>query len=342
MKNLYLFLSCFLITAAVLAQPSLQYPENAPIIGDIIEIQFVSPNGLSHLPVGPDVSWDYSQLTNMDAGTIVAIDPATAPSGNLFPTANIALMMDDSTFSFCLIESTEFNYLGAKLSFSGIPLVMVYSDPRKFLEYPFSYSDIFADSYKGVSSVLITEITADGESVVLADAYGTLILPTGTYHNVLRLSTIDVEIDSIFMNGTFINATLTNRAQFHWYAENSTAPLFSMEIVEAAGITDTVCFYSSSGAGIIEADSGPLSKLNIFPNPASDELVVEFTSNGKNEATILIVNQVGQIMISREVPQMARGLISEKIDISELPAGIYFASVLCNCGTQLTQKLVIR
>ena len=62
MKKLNLFACCIFITATLTAQPSLQYPQNAPAVGDLSEIQFVSPAGLSHLPTGPDVTWVFSDL----------------------------------------------------------------------------------------------------------------------------------------------------------------------------------------------------------------------------------------------------------------------------------------
>ncbi|MCK4569392.1 MAG: T9SS type A sorting domain-containing protein [Bacteroidales bacterium] len=344
MKNLYLFLSCLLISGVILAQPTLQYPENAPTIGDISQIQLVSPQGLSHLPIGADVSWDFSQLNNLTAGQITVIDPSDAPAGNEFPTANTALNMNDSIFTYCLIDETGFYYLGMQMLVVQNASLTKYTDSRKFMEYPFTYTDVFTDTYKGVITVEMAniEVRVSAISVATADSYGTLILPTGTYNNVLRTTTANEEIDSIFHQGSFMMVMLVSKIEYIWYSASSSTPLFNIMVSNSTGSLDTCCFYSTTGAGIIEADSGPLSKLNVFPNPASEELVVEFTSNGKYETIISIVNQIGQVMLSKEVPQVTRGLISEKIDISKLPSGIYFANVSCSSGKQLTKKLIIR
>ncbi len=344
MKKLYIIALCIFVTGSMLAQPTLTYPDNAPQIGDVSNLQFVSSNGLSHEPVGADVSWDFSQLSNLTAGQVTAIDPSTAPAGNEFPTANIALNMNDSIFTYCLVDATGLYYLGSQMLVAQNSSLKIYTDSRKFMEYPFTYNDIYTDTYKGIVTIEMAnvEVRISAISVVTADSYGTLILPTGTFTDVLRTTTADEEIDSIFEDGAFISEVLVSRIQYLWYAASSSSPLFSMEVSNSTGSLDTCCFYSTTGAGIIEADSEPLSKLNVFPNPASEDLVIEFTSNGENETIISIVNQIGQVMLSKEVPQVTRGLISEKIDISKLPSGIYFANVSCSSGKQLTKKLIIR
>lgn len=342
MKNLFLLVICFSISAVLMAQPSILYPENAPIIGDLTQIQFVSPNGLSPEPSGANVSWDFSQLSNTNSAAIEAISPSEAPEGTLFPTANIALKMNDTTYTYGLIDNTGFYYLGAQLTYAGIPITMIYSDSRKFLQYPFTYLDVYTDFYEGESNVLVTKIKAGGESIVVADAYGTLQLPTGTYNDVLRIATLDIEIDSIFVQDIFVSAATSTRTQFHWYAASSKAPLLSMEIMEAMGTTDTVVFYSTTGAGVGELSGGAISELNIFPNPADDHVVIKYSTSQNIASTISIVNQIGQIVLVREIPESKQGSFSENFNISTLPSGIYFANVKCSCGKQLTDKFVIR
>lgn len=343
MKNLFFLVICLSISAVLFAQPSLQYPENAPAIGDVTQIQFVSPTGLSTDPVGENVTWDFSQLTNLHGATIEAIDPADAPYGSLYPQANIALKMNDSTYSYCLIDETGFFYLGAQMMQSGNPIIMVYSDSRRYLRYPFDYLDTENDPYKGVSNAPPMEIRVLGDSEIGADSYGTVILPYGTYHDVIRLTTLDVEIDSIFVMTQFIDVVEVTRMQFHWYWQYSTSPLFSIEILSAgSGPADTVAYYATTGAFINDQIHGSISQLNIFPNPADDHVVINFNTSKNNSATISIVNQIGQLIISKDLPASSQGNFSENIDISTLPSGIYFANVKCSCGKQLTDKFVIR
>jgi len=125
MKKLYIIALCIFVTGSILAQPTLTYLENAPQIGDVSNIQSVSANGLSHEPVGPDVSWDFSQLNNLTTGQITGIDSSTAPAGNEFPTANIAFNMNDTIFTYCLVNETGLYYLGSQMLSVQNPLYVI-------------------------------------------------------------------------------------------------------------------------------------------------------------------------------------------------------------------------
>ncbi len=343
MKKFFLFACCLFVSAAMLAQPSLQYPQNAPEIGDIMEIQFVNPDGLSHLPVGPDVNWDFSQLSNTGGPWLItAISPASAPMGNEFPLSNVVLNMGDSIFTFVMVDETAAFNIGSHMSSSMFEATMIYSDTRKYMQYPFTYNDAFADTYKGVSSSLFAEVRVSANSSVLGDSYGTLVLPNGTYTNVLRTTTIDNEIDSIFTAGFLVSVSSSVRTQYSWYASNSFGPLLSMEILAGLNGIDTVCYYATSGTGIGNDQAKSVSQLSVFPNPANDHIIIAFNTAKDIKANIMIVNQIGQVMINKTIPDKTEGMIKERIDISKLPSGIYFANISCGCGKQLTEKFVIR
>lgn len=333
---------CALFAIPISAQPILDYPQNAPETGTVSVLQFVETAGLTHEPDGPGVSWDFSQLVNIMTAQVTAIDPSLAPAGNQFPDANLALNMNDTVYTYTLVNENGFYYLGTQLAAGMYPYVMAYSDSRQFLAFPFTYNDIFFDTYKGVSIVLVAEVRMSATSNVLADAYGTLTLPTGTYTDVLRIRILDEEIDSIFVKGILTSVETTFRTQYLWYAPHSKTPLLSYEIVEVAGTTDTVCFYSPTGSGASENAQAGLSGLNVYPNPASDFLMVESGTAGPAKVYISLVNQLGQSMFSGERDQLRAGPISERIDIGSFPAGIYFVRISNAAGEALTQKFLVR
>jgi hypothetical protein len=103
-----------------------------------------------------------------------------------------------------------------------------------------------------------------------------------------------------------------------------------------------VAYYATTGAGIKDPSQGPISQLSIFPNPASGSIVIAFEISQNVSASISIVNQIGQEMINSEVLTENQTMVNQHIDISTLPSGIYFASVRCSCGKQLTEKFVVR
>ena len=343
MKKLYLILSSFVLSVTVMAQPTLQYPQNAPSIGDVMVIQFVDTEGLTAGANGPGVTWDYSELTNiLSPGQIIVISPAAAPAGGDFPEASIVFNMNDTIYTYADADQGGLYYQGVQVTSGQIPVKFVYSDYRTYLEFPLAFNDVFTDTYKGVSSVLMTEVRLSATATTTADAYGTLILPSGTFNNVLRVKTEDTEIDSIFLKGMFISVTITNRTQYHWFATDSKGPLFSMEVSDCSGTSDTTCYYTMQGSGTNEMGLPFISNMSVYPNPAAEELQVEFVTDGSTTVRLSLVNQIGQEMLGRTIDAGVPGTIMETIDVRGLPAGLYFASLRCDCGKQLTRKFVIR
>lgn len=328
----------------MMAQPTMQYPDNVPSIGDIYEIQFVETGGLSTEPSGPDVSWDYSELTSLFGGQLTAIDPSQTPSGAQFPTADVAISMGDTIFTYARTNTDGYFYLGSESTSGTFPSLLVYSDSRTFLKFPFTYDDTYFDAYKGVATTSVASVHVTAATEMFADAYGTLILPYGTVNNVLRIVTVDAELDSVFVGGNYVKTFEIVRSQYSWFAADSKGPLMSIEIVNNTyyGVTDTVAYYTTSGSGIGDNSSSDISELSVFPNPAGEYVIIELETNPNTVVTISLVNQVGQFMVSKTASDNNTGSLSERLDVTAIPAGLYFINVSCDCGKQITQKLVIR
>ncbi len=93
-----------------------------------------------------------------------------------------------------------------------------------------------------------------------------------------------------------------------------------------------ITFYYSDIVGINEAIDNSL--ITIYPNPANDFIMINTQSINNNE--IQIFNAYGQnVMIVEShcnVPQ-------QRIDISQLPAGIYFIRI-SNDVNNITKKII--
>lgn len=85
----------------------------------------------------------------------------------------------------------------------------------------------------------------------------------------------------------------------------------------------------------IQDDISILSKFNVFPNPASDYINIEFQNHQKNELSIYNLN--GQMVLSQSIP----GNALTKIDLSLLPNGMYIGVIINDLTTQ-NFKLIIQ
>lgn len=116
--------------------------------------------------------------------------------------------------------------------------------------------------------------------------------------------------------------------------------LFSMLVLTAQ--TDSLKVDSGQESIIPHIKLNPVSDLHIFPNPAVDNLNLEFKIAKAKNLTIAIVNQIGQIIRIEDLEIIRPGHKKKKIDISEIPPGIYFLNIKSDPASQLTRRIVIK
>jgi hypothetical protein len=90
--------------------------------------------------------------------------------------------------------------------------------------------------------------------------------------------------------------------------------------------------------GIVEINND-IESLNIYPNPASDQITIEFDLAETKNTSMEIKNVLGQT-IKKDNSDFFVGTNNIKIDVSKLPKGLYFVQ-LVNGSTQVTQKFII-
>ena len=217
MKTSFTFLLCLLFaTVGLLAQPTLTREANFAQADDQFErvssVTLITDAG----PTGANVTWNFSNLqpaTTFLSG--VFQDAAGTPNAANFPTANLAEVFS-TTDIFYYNTSTEKVELAG---FTSGGTVISYTNPQTLMEYPFTYGDSFTDNAERVYAAYTGTIT----TVVEADGYGTLVLPSGVFPNILRVKSI-ISVTDMSAAGTFsINDEL-----YEWYSQNHRQPIFSI------------------------------------------------------------------------------------------------------------------
>ncbi|MCA1747891.1 MAG: T9SS type A sorting domain-containing protein [Bacteroidales bacterium] len=95
--------------------------------------------------------------------------------------------------------------------------------------------------------------------------------------------------------------------------------------------------FSLSGIGGVNADagSGPLymsaeeEKLSLYPNPARDQLKIEFRSDNLTSPEIQIIDLTGKVVkrFDRKMNH-EQDIFNVELDISTLQPGVYFVKVI--------------
>jgi photosystem II stability/assembly factor-like uncharacterized protein len=89
-------------------------------------------------------------------------------------------------------------------------------------------------------------------------------------------------------------------------------------------------------------DNDPITEMNIYPNPARDELHIQFDYNSMDNtasAQLEIYNVLGQLMMSIDSEELVSGINSMTIDVSKYRAGTYFLKL--NTGLNSSTKTLI-
>ncbi len=91
---------------------------------------------------------------------------------------------------------------------------------------------------------------------------------------------------------------------------------------ETGCVASTTLYVLVTGISEVNADDF----INVFPNPSSGVFIVEVLNGKMADVMIEVKNTVGQILMT-SLPKIIAAQSSYKIDLSELPAGIYFLEV---------------
>jgi hypothetical protein len=74
----------------------------------------------------------------------------------------------------------------------------------------------------------------------------------------------------------------------------------------------------------------------LYPNPTSDDLIVDFNLTGQSQVSMKIIDANGKLVISKN--KISQG---SKLNVSQLSRGIYFVQVIDNNNQLLfTDKLI--
>lgn len=310
MTKLY-YTSIFLLASfgANAQAVTIEHASMAPI-GTTVPISAGSASGFNTGPNGVDQFWDYSSLTVLPAGNITVVDPATTPNAPSFPASNYAYKLDltlptvHTEYNYYNLSTTGMEMLGSEIG-GGDPNDYT-PNPRMELQFPWTFGMPYSDTYQ-------TTMMTGSETVTRTfDAYGTLITPYGTYHNVARLAY------------TFDAGVTTN---YQWLSTNPVLPLLTYNAENGTVII--------AGLSTVSAVAGnDVQRSNFFPTLITDGTT--FLSDASSVQSVNVFDALGRCVMHVSNPT------SGVLDMSSLSKGFYFANVTDNKGNSSVSKLTIQ
>jgi hypothetical protein len=326
---------------AALAQPQIT-AGNMPQVGDVYTYGFsysdFDPAEITAAS-GANQTWDFSSFTVDEELTQSAVSAASTPFAAAFPDANLALMSNEVEYVFLSSTSTSLSSYGIAIG-ADESIALVYSNPELLYNLPFNHQTAFTDTYGGTSNIQGFDIVTTGEVSTTGDAYGTLILPSGTYPNCVRVYSTVTETVS------FLGFPSVSTIQsWTWFSADHRYVMASFEAYTTSdGKTQETSYMayvrSAVGPTTVEA-SAAVSHFSISPNPMQAGNSVSINWPVAETVDLAVLNLAGQVVFTDRVTLQA-GRNSLNPALAAQPTGVYFMRVVDAKGALSVQRLVIR
>jgi hypothetical protein len=319
-----------------------------PVIGDTVIYKDINKNTFTELTgvTGVGVTWDYTGLYEASATfPFYYMDPADmpAPQPDSFPQATVCDSSPGINGHF------YFRLAGNNFYRDGIwssSLMMPYNDPLKLYELPFAFGTNFTDSYTGVGSMgsgIDSVYINNGTYSFDVQGVGTLKLPTGRFDSVFRVMYSEdfaIKFDLISPGATLLTVS---EYGYEYWKQGQVRPIltfYQTTIDDMSGghsVTKSVKMNKQAipdgpNSGVVE---NSLPELNIYPNPATGPVNIEFTGNGNT--LIELFDVVGKLLYSEN--SMMNKIV---IDLSNFQSGLYQIKITSEAGSSVTKKLILK
>jgi hypothetical protein len=342
MKKVFTLLLAFSFYASFTnAQITLHASTNNPVPGDGFIGHVVDTNGVTMGAAGPSVTWNFAALVDHAFDTVYYYTCPTTPACDSFSTSNV-VAFNHIYYGYDTTSSSAFAGVGIDSGGRDFHITGTYD----ILVYPYTFNTLHKDTstitYSPTTGVYAFQATYQN---MVGDGYGTLILPTGTFTNVLRIHRTAIVHDSIEITGLFSEVTTVQTDFYEWYDTTGFHnPLYTITY----DTTSTGVSYVSSA---VYYKTGPPLGLNnsvvngnslaVYPNPVSDVINVNFSLTASDDATITLTDLMGRIVNTLTYNKLNSGLNKASIPTSTLPPGIYLLRLQSSSGYNTTQKVVV-
>lgn len=330
MKKIYLTFLIFAM-AKLTAQPVIS--ANHAIQPGTTTYQHADASSLGSLtpgPAGANVSWDFSQYSSAATTSQTMYNCPGNTNCSSFPGANKMIGSNNgNSYSYLSYSNNELSTLGSKNTGTGGTTLYTFDNPKLELKFPVTYLQSFTDSWTGYSTPAGTSET--GSHTITVDAYGTLKTPLGTFPNTLRIKRV-LNVTNNTTGSPAINSVVE---MYTWISADYSGTLltigFADVTITGSPTTHTRSFTYGNNNLVLSVENVKADQPNadVYPNPGSDFITVSSREIiDKMELTNAEGRKVGEVNKT------------EKINISGLPAGVYYLKIDFKHGKTQTKKVI--
>jgi len=320
------------------AQPNLTAPFMNPLVGETFIGYECDARGVTMGAAGAGVTWNYAFLSVLGYDTTGYFTCAATPYCDSYSTSNI-VALNSGEYDYEIESSSSLSLIGGNTG----SVYFYLTDPLDEMFYPATYHSTHKDT--GVGYGILAGIGGDYETDIdsfNADAYGTLILPSGTYPNTLRIHVISVSKDSEVFFGV-PTVTVAQTEAYLWYDSSFHNQLLEIDY-DTAGSTSLyvsgVEYYTSHLPLSVSKTVSDAVFLKVFPNPATNDMNISLDLADNKDAFISISDMLGRVVGSFPSGKLNIGANNLTFPVQDLPNGMYIVQLHSPQGN-VNQKVVI-
>lgn len=346
-----LFSTGLLLSVSAGAQITLNSTD-FPVGGDSTLTSLALTSGVA-VPTltGANVNWDYSTLAP-DIQRYEKFDSPytfTSPFNLLFSSFNCTYGRDnytltsipvptvtlESAYDFFKKSTVCLRQTGSGYTINSIPIPFLYSKPDTIHRFPMDYLNTDSCNFKFALppvAALPIYYGQTGHRVNTVDGWGTITTPYGSFP-VLRVKSTISATDTVYVDtlGFGFNVARPLRTEYKWLAVNMDVPILQINTT-MVGSTETVSdvtYIDSVRAGVPQVgitESAMSQSLSVYPNPANEQINVQYTLSGNTKATITVMNALGQSLIA-ETENATAGDNKMVLNTQALSPGVYLLRI---------------
>ena len=329
----YAFVPCLVLLASnAFAQPNFATGSLSYAPGD----SYILHQGLYFTPHDdgiPNAVWDHSDLISSATATDQWVAPPTGgPSGS-----TVAEVMAPGAYAFYKATATSFQQMGLVTP----QATMNCADPISTYPYPLTFGTTMEDTYSCTGNSSGMAFTRNGTFDIVGTSWGTLIMPYGTFNNVLMVS-IEQYHEDVFTSSPDDGSGYSATIQL-FVRPGVKAPLLANYLVYT--IPGPVYSYSrfldATSVGVEEAQRNAIG-IDLMPNPASGIVEVAYGVPAGSTMNVELLDITGKVVLHQDRNTIVTGVQREIIDIGGLAPGVYTVRITDGNGASGTKRLVVQ
>lgn len=208
---------------------------------------------------------------------------------------------------------------------------------------------IYADNSGAVGTLLGTSSTVSVSSVNTSSlttfTFTTPATVTGTaFYASIDLSNVTASAgDTIAIVST---STCTANGSGAWEQQSSNSWYQFTDATNSWGSTATMDLFifptvTAQTVGIKE-NAGNISSISLYPNPAKNDVTINYSLNTPGNVEIEIFDVTGKVVKTVSASNMQAGDHANKVDVSAFEAGVYLCSIKAEGGKSFARFVVTK